>query len=192
MNWLVELKTRSNESCELCEVYKENMIAYLLPPKTEEKAENGTYLCSACHTKIVSGDFSDQNYFRFLNASIWSEHDAVQVLSYKLLKKLVNATWAQETLESVYLSDELIAWAEADENAAKQKFVHKDAYGTVLQGGDNVLLIENLNVKGANFIAAKGTKVQKIRLVHENDEQIEGKVNGSTIVILTKYVKKMN
>ncbi len=62
----------------------------------------------------------------------------------------------------------------------------------VLEAGDTVLLTENLNVKGANFIAPKGTKVPKIRLVPDNAEQIEGKIEGSTIVILTKYVRKSN
>jgi protein PhnA len=37
-----------------------------------------------------------------------------------------------------------------------------------------------------------GTVVRNIRLVEDNPEQIEGKVNGSQIVILTKYVRKSN
>ena len=35
-----------------------------------------------------------------------------------------------------------------------------------------------------------GTVVKNIRLVHDNIEQIEGKVEGQTIVILTKYLRK--
>lgn len=35
-----------------------------------------------------------------------------------------------------------------------------------------------------------GTAVRNIRLVHNNTEQIEGKVDGQLIVILTKFVKK--
>ena len=34
------------------------------------------------------------------------------------------------------------------------------------------------------------TVVKKIKLVHDNTEQIEGKINDQTIVILTKFVKK--
>ena len=52
------------------------------------------------------------------------------------------------------------------------------------------MLTQVLNVKGANFMAPKGTIVKKIKLVHDNTEQIEGKVNEQTIVILTKFVKK--
>jgi uncharacterized Zn ribbon protein len=36
----------------------------------------------------------------------------------------------------------------------------------------------------------KGTIVKKIHLVADNPEQIEGKVNEQTIVILTKFVRK--
>ena len=51
-------------------------------------------------------------------------------------------------------------------------------------------MIENLNVRGTSYIAPKGTQVKKIRLVHDNADQIEGKINGDTIVILTKFLKK--
>jgi protein PhnA len=52
------------------------------------------------------------------------------------------------------------------------------------------VLTQGLNVKGANFMAPKGTVVRKIRLVPDNTDQIEGKVNEQTIVILTKFVRK--
>jgi protein PhnA len=37
--------------------------------------------------------------------------------------------------------------------------------------------------------AKVGTIVKNIRLVPENTEQIEGKIEGQVIVILTKYVR---
>ena len=37
-----------------------------------------------------------------------------------------------------------------------------------------------------------GTVVKNIRIVEDNTEQIEGKIEGQTIVILTKYVRKQN
>ena len=45
-------------------------------------------------------------------------------------------------------------------------------------------------VKGANFTAKRGTAVRDISLVADNEAQIEGRVNGQRIVILTKFVKK--
>ena len=53
-------------------------------------------------------------------------------------------------------------------------------------------LIQKLNVKGANFTAKRGTTVRGISLVADNAEQLEGKVNGQQIVILTKFVNKSN
>ena len=37
----------------------------------------------------------------------------------------------------------------------------------------------------------KGTVVKRIKLVHDNTDHIEGKVNEQVIVILTKYTKKL-
>ena len=122
--------------------------------------------------------------------AIWSETQAVQALSYKILSKLKTQDWALETLDTVFLEEEIIEWANAEDNLEASKIIHKDSYGVVLETGDTVILTQNLNVKGANFIAPKGTTVRKIRLVQDNAEQIEGKIEGDTIVILTKYVRK--
>jgi len=93
----------------------------------------------------------------------------------------------------LYLDDDTLQWAKAtgegDENEDTIK--HIDANGALLQAGDNVVLIKDLNVKGANFTAKRGTAVRNITLVHDNEEHLEGKVNGQHIVILTKYVKKL-
>ena len=65
-----------------------------------------------------------------------------------------------------------------------------DSNGTPLETGDTVVLIKDLNVKGGGLTAKRGTAVRKITLVHDNAEQIEGKVDGQQIVILTQFVKK--
>jgi protein PhnA len=68
--------------------------------------------------------------------------------------------------------------------------LHKDSNGHVLQSGDSVVLIKSLDVKGSTLTAKLGTVVKNIRIVEDNTEQIEGKVEGQQIVILTKYVRK--
>ena len=90
-------------------------------------------------------------------------------------------------MNSVDLDDDVIQWAMS---AFDITDVHRDAFGNVLQSGDNVVLTQALNVKGTNFTASKGTVVKRIKLVHDNIEQIEGKINDQTIVLLTKFVKK--
>jgi len=92
----------------------------------------------------------------------------------------------------LYLDEDNLAWAKATgdhENDGVVK-LHKDAYGNVLKTGDTVLLTQSLNVKGASVNAKVGTLVKNIWLVDDNTEQIEGKIEGQMIVILTKYVKK--
>ena len=184
------LQNRSNNVCELCTEKDENLTAYAVPPKNDDSNDNVVVVCSKCLAGITAADFSDSNHWRCLTGSIWNEVPAVQALSYKLLGKLKSADWASEALESVFLEEAVIEWANAEDEMEASKVVHKDSFGVVLEAGDTVILTQNLNVKGANFIAPKGTIVRKIRLVAENAEQIEGKIEGDTIVILTKYVRK--
>lgn len=190
MNMNTLLETRSNQTCELCSSIDENLQAYAVPPRKEDSENNVVVLCNNCFTQISANNFSDSNHWRCLSGSIWSEVPAVQVLSYKILGKIATEDWALEAKESVFLADDLIAWANAEDELESAKVIHKDGYGVVLETGDTVILTQNLNVKGANFIAPKGTTVKKIRLVPDNAEQIEGKIEGDTIVILTKYVRK--
>jgi protein PhnA len=70
--------------------------------------------------------------------------------------------------------------------------LHKDANGHQLQNGDTVVLTKSLDVKGSSLNAKMGTVVKNIRLVPDNTEQIEGKIEGQLIVILTKFVRKQN
>lgn len=182
------LKERAGNSCELCGDTT-NLQSYTMPHAKEDH-DSDVLLCETCLHAIQSADYSNTNHWRALTSSIWSETPVVQVLAYNILNRLKDETWAQECLESVFLDESIVIWALADERAEAAKVVHKDAYGNILQHGDTVVLIENLNVKGTSYIAPKGTQVKKIRLVAENGEQIEGRINTDTIIILTKFIKK--
>jgi len=184
------LQNRSNNACELCSESDNNLHGYAVPPKNDDSIDNQVVLCNKCFNKISAADFSDTNYWRFLTGSIWNEISSVQALSYKILNKITSEEWALETVESVSLEEAVINWANAEDELEASKIIHKDAFGVVLTTGDSVVLTQNLNVKGANFIAPKGTIVRKIKLVDDNAEQIEGKIEGETIVILTKYLRK--
>ena len=130
----------------------------------------------------------DTNHWRCLNESMWSQVPAVQVMAYRLLNKLNSEGWAQDALGMLFLDDTTMEWAQS--GASESEIIHKDSNGNILSAGDTVTLIQDLNVKGANFTAKRGTAVRRIRLVHDNPEHIEGKVDGQQIVILTKFVKK--
>ena len=67
---------------------------------------------------------------------------------------------------------------------------NRDCNGASLRAGGTLVLTGSLDVKGSTLNAKMGTVVKNIRLAEENTEQIEGKIEGQTIVILTKYVRK--
>lgn len=67
----------------------------------------------------------------------------------------------------------------------------KDSNGTVLNEGDSVMLIKTLPVKGSSLNLKKGTVIKNIRLT-DDDEAIECRVDKSTIVLKTCYLKKKN
>jgi protein PhnA len=183
------LEQRCGNRCELCDTPGPELTAYAVPPKEGPAAEETVALCPTC-IDAMGDPLANADHWRCLTGSIWSEVPAVQTLSLKLLNALPAEEWAVETIESVDLPESVTEWATAEQRATGEAVIHKDAYGAVLAAGDTILLTQNLNVKGTNFIAPKGTAVKKIRLVADNAEQIEGKINGDTIVILTKFVRK--
>ena len=64
----------------------------------------------------------------------------------------------------------------------------KDSNGNVLVEGDSVLVIKDLKVKGFSKDLKRGTLVKNIRLTSDTGE-IEGKVDGSVLVLKTIYLK---
>jgi protein PhnA len=65
----------------------------------------------------------------------------------------------------------------------------KDSNGNQLNDGDSVLLIKSLKVKGGNTTLKQGTLIKKIRLT-DNDEEVDCKVDGMSIVLKTCFLKK--
>jgi protein PhnA len=185
------LKERSNGQCELCGS-QETLSVYMVPPYEDDSYERHAFICSNCKTQIDDPAKTDANHWRCLNDSMWSEVPAVKVLAYRMLMRLRPEGWPQDLLDMIYLTDEELTWAKSygDGVADEDKVVHKDSNGAVLSAGDSVTLIKDLNVKGAGFTAKRGTAVRNISLVADNENHIEGKVEGQRIVILTQYVKK--
>ncbi|MGB1017433.1 MAG: PhnA domain-containing protein [Chitinophagales bacterium] len=185
-----EIAQRSESKCELCGS-NDDLQLYFVPPVKEKLKNNTINTCTTCKSQLENPESLDANHWRCLNDSMWSEVEAVKVVSYRMLHALKAEGWPQDLIDMMYLEDETLAWAKdgmVDENT----IVHKDAFGAVLKAGDTVVLTQSLNVKGSSAQAKRGTAVRRISLVQDNPEQIEGKVDGQQIVILTKYVKKSN
>ncbi len=65
----------------------------------------------------------------------------------------------------------------------------KDSNGTLLSDGDTVTLIKDLKVKGSSMTLKRGTVVKKIKLT-DDPEEIDCRVDGSSIVLKTAFLKK--
>lgn len=65
----------------------------------------------------------------------------------------------------------------------------KDSNGNVLNTGDSVTVIKSLKVKGLSSDIKRGQVVKNIRLT-DNEKEIEGKVNGTLLVLKTEFLKK--
>ncbi|MBL9118893.1 MAG: alkylphosphonate utilization protein [Phycisphaerae bacterium] len=67
--------------------------------------------------------------------------------------------------------------------------ITKDSNGNVLQDGDSVVVIKDLDVKGAKTTIKRGTTYKKIRTT-SNPEEIEVREGKSVWVLKTCFVKK--
>lgn len=82
-------------------------------------------------------------------------------------------------------------WVQEEQTECTDNPVIKDAHGHVLQNGDTVTVIKDLNVKGASLVIKVGTKVKNIRLV-EGDHDIDCKIDGiGAMKLKSQFVKKV-
>ncbi|MCW3467087.1 PhnA domain-containing protein [Chitinophaga nivalis] len=186
-----QLLNRSGHKCELCQS-ADTVKLFEVLPQSGNDADNCIMICDTCRTQIERKAELDSNHWRGLAEVMWSEVPGIQVVTWRMLHRLKQESWAMESLDMMYLPDEVLDWAKATgdhENDAAVE-LHKDCNGNLLQNGDAVTLIKSLDVKGSTLNAKMGTVVKNIRLVPDNTEQIEGKIEGQLIVILTKYVRK--
>jgi protein PhnA len=65
----------------------------------------------------------------------------------------------------------------------------KDSNGTLLNEGDSVTLIKDLKVRGSSSMLKRGTVVKNIRLT-DSEEEIEGRVEKTHMVLKTCFLKK--
>ncbi|GAB4093084.1 PhnA domain-containing protein [Flaviaesturariibacter terrae] len=185
------LKARSGGVCELCGA-ADDLQVYEVPGAPQHDADGTLLACGSCRAQIEKRAELDPAHWRKLEGAMWSEVPAIQVVSWRMLNRLRNESWAADLLDMLYLDDERLAWAKSsgDHESDGAVDLHRDAYGAVLQNGDSVVLTKSLDVKGSTLTARLGTVVRNIRLVPDNSGQIEGRVEGQQIVILTKYVRR--
>ncbi len=182
-----KLHERSHSACEISG-NTDNLVVYTVAPKTEQSLENSILIAQHLKDQIENPETTNPNDWRGLSDSMWNENLPVQIVSWRMHARLKN----NDLLEMMYLDEEALEWAKATGEGDDDdgKIIHKDSNGNILKDGDSVVLIKDLDVKGANFTAKRGAAVHNIKVVWDNAEQIEGRVEGQHIVILTQYVKK--
>ncbi|MDO9374721.1 MAG: PhnA domain-containing protein [Ferruginibacter sp.] len=185
------LFARSENKCELC-ASRTNLSIYELTPTTGSTGENSIVVCEKCLNQLQKKEEPDSKHWACLTTSMWSEVPAVQVVAWRMLNRLRDENWAADNLDMMFLDEALLTEAKltGDHEGDAQVDLHKDANGNLLHTGDTVILTKSLDVKGSTLNAKMGSVLKNIRLVEENTEQVEAKVEGQVIVILTKYLRK--
>tara|TARA_B110000037_G_scaffold25031_1_gene29165 strand:- start:1738 stop:2316 length:579 start_codon:yes stop_codon:yes gene_type:complete len=192
MNLEKDLQDRSQLSCELCKA-TEALTMYTVQPSKKINLTDSIYACQTCVSQIEDSSLINPNHWRCLNDSMWSEFLPVQIMSWRMLNRVLSAGWSQDLLDMMYLDEKSLEWAKALGDGVEEatKLIHRDVNGVVLEAGDSVVLIKDLKVKGTSMVAKQGTAVRRISLDHENETYIEGKIDGKHIVLITQYVKKL-
>jgi protein PhnA len=192
MSLLEQLKDRSGAKCELCSA-TDSLQVYEVPPASTGGLDGSLLACETCLVQIENLDKIEPNHWRCLNDSMWSEHDAVKVIAWRMLQRLKSEGWPKDLLDMLYLEGKTLNWAKATGVglSESEKVTHRDVNGVILENGDSVVLVKDLKVKGSSMVAKQGTAVRRISLDRENADYIEGKVGAQQIVIVTKFVKKL-
>lgn len=170
---LSDLLIRSGGTCEFCGA-GDGLEEVDVAPAGQ------IVLCPLCRGEAEAAP----SHWRALEGAAWSQEPAVQLAVWRKLGAL-EQPWATEARGAMALTPEVEGWTQMAGAA-----VHRDSNGAVLAQGDSVVLIKDLVVKGANFTAKRGTVVRGISLVSDTASQIEGRVEGQRIVLLTEFVKK--
>lgn len=185
------LLERSGNSCELCKS-DSSLSLYEVPGNNERNEDSCIMICEKCLVQIDKKEELDSDHWKALSETMWSEIPAVQVVAWRMLNRLRSWSWAADNLDMLYLDEENLEWAKStyDHEDEGNVELHKDSNGVTLENGNTIVLTRSLDVKGSTLNARMGTVVKNIRLVEENVEQVEGRIEDQTIVILTKYVRK--
>jgi protein PhnA len=100
-----ELHARSESKCELCGA-ADSLGVYEIPPNSDGSADACVLTCETCREQIENPEKVVVNHWRCLNESMWSQIPAVQVMAWRILKRLSGEGWPQDLLDMLYLDEE--------------------------------------------------------------------------------------
>jgi protein PhnA len=104
------LVRRSKSKCELCGDSGVKLLIYEVPPSNKEPDYDFCImLCEQCLEQVSSPKKMNCNHLRFLQETIWSEIIPIQVISLRLLKRIVSeCEWAQPLLDDLWVDDDIM------------------------------------------------------------------------------------
>lgn len=99
-------------------------------------------------------------------------------------------------MENTYYDASILLYVCADcfhewnnESEDETNTMPKDSNGAELQDGDSVTIIKDLKVKGSSLVLKRGTKVKTIKLT-DNPEEVDCRIDGTSLVLKTCFLKK--
>lgn len=95
--------------------------------------------------------------------------------------------WFGDVEEAREWGSRLLGFLEGAQSSTQAEV--KDSNGAPLSEGDSVLVIKDLKVRGGSSDLKRGTMIKKIHLI-DDPEAIECRVDGSTLVLKTCFLKK--
>ena len=130
MSFIEQLKQRSGNTCEICQSSDQNSV-YRVPPSRIDSVDTSLIVCNPCKSQIEKESPMSADHWRCLNDSIWSEHDAVKVVSWRMLQRLRNEGWPQDLIDMLYLTPDLETFARASGDHLEEKdlIIHRDSNG---------------------------------------------------------------
>jgi protein PhnA len=101
----------------------------------------------------------------------------------------VSNRWFADAQEADSWLESMLAVFEEKIGSGDSSVETRDSNGALLAEGDSVLVIQDLKVKGGSSDLKRGTLIRKIHLTGD-PAAIECRVNGSTLVLKTQFLKK--
>lgn len=107
---------------------------------------------------------------------------------------MITGEWSDSMSDDYVYDEETGEWMPASELQARRaqaaRVEVRDAVGNILADGDQVTLIKDLEVKGANQTLRRGTLIKSIRLT-DDPQEIDCRYEGiKGLVLRAEFVRK--
>ncbi len=105
------LDKRSSCRCELCG--SETGLSVFNTTENPANFQNSLMVCQVCKKQFLGESLLDISHWSCLADSMWSEHPAVLVVTYRMLHRLQGEIWAKELFEQLAstLEEDILNWA---------------------------------------------------------------------------------